>query len=208
MYGTVGQGALVVSYRTPVTTHFNTLTPLSSRRFTRFCPGSQGGVEWNGPAFNPALNLIFVPAIDWCTSVRLAAQLDTLKGQTGQAWTGSHDNSFGQQDPQSRWGGWLTAIDADSGTVRWQHRVPSPLVAAVTTTAGGLVFTAEVTGDALALDARTGRVLWRNRIEPNGGGVVSYSAGGRQRIAIASGMKSPIWPVQPRSSRIVVFGLP
>jgi alcohol dehydrogenase (cytochrome c) len=92
--------------------------------------------------------------------------------------------------------------------VRWQHRIPSPLVAAVTTTAGGLVFTAEVTGDALALDARTGRVLWRNRIEPNGGGVVSYSAGGRQRIAIASGMKSPIWPVQPRSSRIVVFGLP
>ena len=52
------------------------------------------------------------------------------------------------------------------------------------------------------------RVLWSDRIEPNGGGVIAYNAGGKQRIAIASGMKSPIWPVQPKSSRIVVYGLP
>ena len=78
----------------------------------------------------------------------------------------------------------------------------------LTATAGGLVFAANTIGEVFAFDASNGRVLWRDKIEPNGGGVVSYNAGGRQRIAFASGMKSPIWPVVPKSSRIVVYGLP
>ena len=41
-----------------------------------------------------------------------------------------------------------------------------------------------------------------------GGGIVSYSAGGRQRIGVASGMKSGIWPGAATESRIQVFGLP
>ena len=40
-----------------------------------------------------------------------------------------------------------------------------------------------------------------------GGGVVSYSAGGRQRIGVATGMKSPIWPGGSSASQIVVYGL-
>jgi alcohol dehydrogenase (cytochrome c) len=111
-------------------------------------------------------------------------------------------------DPKERWRGWVTAIDADTGRVRWKYESAAPHLAAVTATAGGLVFAANTIGEVFAFDASTGRVLWRNRVEPNGGGVLSYNAGGKQRIAIASGMKSPIWPVQPKSSRIVVFGLP
>jgi hypothetical protein len=37
---------------------------------------------------------------------------------------------------------------------------------------------------------------------------VTYLAGGRQLVAMASGMKSPIWPGGSDASRIVVYGLP
>jgi alcohol dehydrogenase (cytochrome c) len=36
----------------------------------RFCPGAQGGAEWNGPAYNPQNNTIVVGEVDWCTTVR------------------------------------------------------------------------------------------------------------------------------------------
>ena len=59
--------ALAIRYTTAVTTRENVETPLSSERMTRFCPGSQGGVEWNGPAYHRASAMIYVNAIDWCT---------------------------------------------------------------------------------------------------------------------------------------------
>src|SRR4029453_16126332 len=30
------------------------------------CPGLLGGMEWNGPAYSPATNTLFVAAVDWC----------------------------------------------------------------------------------------------------------------------------------------------
>jgi len=52
-------------------------------------------------------------------------------------------------------------------------------------------------------------VLWRLTTEQSmGGGIVSYLAGGRQRIGVAAGMKSPIWPGASAASQIVVYGLP
>ena len=60
--------------------------PLSAAQETRFCPGTQGGVEWNGPAFHPGLNMLFTNGIDWCSTVKLAP-LESLKGQAGKPWT-------------------------------------------------------------------------------------------------------------------------
>ena len=40
-----------------------------------------------------------------------------------------------------------------------------------------------------------------------GGGIVTYRAGGRQLIGVASGMKSPMWPGGVQQSRILVYGL-
>jgi alcohol dehydrogenase (cytochrome c) len=61
----------------------------------------------------------------------------------------------------------------------------------------------------LAFDAGTGRVLWRSDTQNAvGGGVISYAANGKQYVAAAVGMKSPIWPVPNQSARVVVFGLP
>ena len=105
--------------------------------------------------------------------------------------------------------GWLTAFDADTGAVRWKFVAPAPVVAGVTPTAGGLVFSARSQGGLRAFDAETGDVLWQlDTGQSIGGGIVSYVVGGRQRIAVASGMKSPIWPGAAEQSRIQVFGLP
>jgi glucose dehydrogenase len=80
----------------------------------------------------------------------------------------------------------------------------------VTTTAGGLVFGAELTGDFMALSAETGDVLYRfNTGGPIGAGVVSYSVDGRQYVAVASGRPSGYWwGEHPGSATIVVFSLP
>jgi alcohol dehydrogenase (cytochrome c) len=194
-------------YSTPTTTRFNVLEPLSTEKYTRFCPGSQGGAEWNGAAYDPSLNLAIVPAVDWCTSARLARP-EEMKGEPGKPWTGEAEGGFGKFDPKERWKGWITAVDADDGRVAWQVRMPTPILAAVTPTAGGITFTADLNGAVYALHTRTGGRLWKgNAGQPVAAGVISYLADGRQRVAVAAGMKSPIWPVDTTTARVVVFGL-
>jgi outer membrane protein assembly factor BamB len=91
-------------------------------------------------------------------------------------------------DPDKGSQGWLTAVDASSGTVLWRYRSAKPMVGAVTTTAGGLVFTGEQTGDFLALDAATGTVLYRFYTGSGIlGGVVTYTVHGKQFVAATSG---------------------
>jgi PQQ-dependent dehydrogenase (methanol/ethanol family) len=202
--------ALAIRYNTAVTTLENVNVPLSSERMTRFCPGSQGGVEWNGPAYHRASGTIYVNAIDWCTSVKLQ-RLDTLHGAPGQAWTGMDDPqmAFGKMDPTDRWKGWVTAIDAETGAIRWQVQTPKPMVAGITATAGGLVFTGNLDGEVLAFDAIRGNVVWRNRVGGAiGGGVIAYQTAGKERIAVAVGLNSPIWPVKGGPARVVVYSLP
>ena len=70
---------LRVVYEQPTTTRLNVTTPLSRTRDVRFCPGIVGGSEWNGASFDPALNTIFVGAVDWCSSVRIQAADATVR---------------------------------------------------------------------------------------------------------------------------------
>jgi outer membrane protein assembly factor BamB len=82
------------------------------------------------------------------------------------------------------------------------------MLAGVTPTAGGLVLAADLGGQLYAVDADTGKVLWQtNTSQSTGGGIVTYRAGGRQLIGVASGMKSPVWPGGADQSRILIYGL-
>ncbi|MBA3895178.1 MAG: PQQ-binding-like beta-propeller repeat protein [Gemmatimonadales bacterium] len=87
----------------------------------------------------------------------------------------------------------MTALDAETGAIRWRFRSLTPMVAGVTPTAGELVFTGDLYGDVLALDAVTGAVRWRwSTGLPIGGGVVTYRVDGRQYVAVAAGMHAPL----------------
>jgi alcohol dehydrogenase (cytochrome c) len=192
-------------FQSATTTRENVAVPLSRTAPVRFCPGIQGGNEWNGAAFHPVLNTLYTGAVDWCANVQLAAEVTVPSA--GAIWFGSAIGDI--QGPASEAKGWITAFDADTGAVRWKFAVPAPVVAGVTPTAGGVVFTADLTGHLRAFDAENGAVLFELATGQSiGGGIVSYSAAGKQRIGVASGMKSGIWPGAATESRIQVFGLP
>jgi len=193
-----------IVFQTPTTTRANVDVPLSRTEPVRFCPGITGGNEWNGAAFHPGLNLLYTGAVDWCATVQL--QQEPEVPSLGAIWFGSTVGEI--TDPPENAKGWLRAFDAETGAMRWQFAASSPVVAAVTPTAGGLVFSAELSGQLRAFDADTGDVLWElDTNQAIGGGIVSYLAGGRQLIALPTGMKSLIWPSAEEVNRIQVFGL-
>jgi alcohol dehydrogenase (cytochrome c) len=135
---------------------------------------------------------------------------DSLRGRDGLPWTGSADRFKPFGTPDSLRSGWLSAVDARTGRMRWQYRSSTPMVAGVTATAGMLVFTGDVSGQVLAFDAEQGNVLWRDATRlPVGGGVVSYLAGGRQRIAVAAGLHAPVtWKLESAPAALLVYALP
>ena len=85
------------------------------------------------------------------------------------------------------------------------------MVAGVTTTATGLVFTGTPTGDLLAFDGKNGRQLYS--FYTGGavaGGVATYMAAGKQYVVAASGNSSKsVWfELNTGAATIIVFGLP
>jgi alcohol dehydrogenase (cytochrome c) len=197
--------ALPLVYQVPTTTRENVDVPLSRTQKTRFCPGILGGNEWNGASFDPQRNALYVGAVDWCASVQLLPE--AVAPAPGEIWFGSEGRDTQVSPDEAK--GWVTAFDADSGAVRWKFAAPAPVVAGVTPTAGGVVFSADLGGHLRAFDAASGDVRWQfDAGQSIGGGIVSYSAGGRQLVGVASGMKSRIWPGAADQSRILVFGLP
>jgi alcohol dehydrogenase (cytochrome c) len=72
-----------------------------------------------------------------------------------------------------------------------------------------VVFVADMGGNVYALNDTTGAALWQTRSEGAvGGGIVSYATrSAAQRIAVATGMVSPISPVPKVNASVVVYGL-
>jgi alcohol dehydrogenase (cytochrome c) len=167
-------------YQTEVTTRKNVDVPLTTEGVD-VCPGVLGGVQWNGPAYHPDTGLLYVPAVDWCFRFSLMPD-EEVRYVPGEMYLG------GEVAEHEDWQGWLTAVDVKDGSIRWRYRSEMPLVAAVTTTGGGLVFTGEMTGDFLALDAATGDERYRfNTGGGINGGIATYSVGGKQFVATTSG---------------------
>lgn len=196
-------------YKTPVTEIQNEDVPLSPMP-VHFCPGTQGGSEWNGPAYDPQQNLIFTGAVQWCETVALAPSAQTLSTPLFTPWTGNSDpqHAFGTFDPMSSWAGWIYATDADTGVVVWKRKMPFPVLSGVTPTAGGLVLVGDIGGTQYALDAATGSVLWSGNLGGAiGGGVITYDHRGSQRIAVALGMTSSIWPTQQTTAKVSILAL-
>ncbi len=189
-------------FQVPVTTMLNVDTPLTPEG-TRVCPGVNGGVEWNGPAHSPRTGLLYVPSVDWCTTFKLGPK---PTWQPTVPYTGI-SNGWGTFDPKSEWKGWLNAIDAQTGKMKWRWKAPTPLVAGVTATAGDVIFTGDLNGNFLVFDARDGRKLFTfNTGGPIAGGVITWEQDGKQRVAVTPGNSGQGWDL-PGSATIIIFGL-
>lgn len=188
-------------YEVAVTTRLNPDVPLQTTEGVRACPGVLGGVQWNGPAYNPGLNMLFVNAVDWCSTFTKAKEF--------RAGVGGFMGGTTTPDPLEKSRGWLTAVDASTGQVRWKYESQRPMLAAVTTTSAELIFTGELTGDFLVLDARTGAVLYRFNVGgPLNGGIITYAINGRQYVAVNSGSASGFWRAARGSATVLLFALP
>lgn len=173
-------------FTTQVTTRQNTdkewIAIDTTKGGERVCPGSIGGIQWQGLSYNPLTNLLYAPAADWCSITK---------------------------EPVSMSSGWLTALDAATGKVAWRYHAPRPVVSAVTSTSGGLVFAGELTGDFLAFDAKTGKELFRFNVGgPITGGTPTYMVDGKQYVAVMTGAANAFWQVEKGSATVVVFSEP
>ncbi len=165
------------------------------------CPGALGGLQWNGVAYAADVNLLVAPAVDWCSRYVLDHEVEFVPFRT----------YLGGESPMiSKAAGWLTALDASTGAIRWRYHSERPMIAAVTATAGGLVFTGELTGTLLAFASATGAILYRHDVgEQLGAGIITYAAGGRQFVGVTSGTPSAYWLNPPGGKpHIHIFALP
>jgi PQQ-dependent dehydrogenase (methanol/ethanol family) len=97
-------------YEVAVSRRENVEQPLTPEG-VHVCPGPLGGAQWNGPAFNPRTNMLYVASVDWCGLFRKAEELVHLPGRLYMGGTWLPDTP-----DQAR--GWLTAIDASTGVIR------------------------------------------------------------------------------------------
>ena len=166
-----------VIFRTPVTT-FEPVPKTPTAQGVRACPGYAGGVEWNGPTLDRLNGTLITGSVDACFTVKLGAtQYSTTEASFG-----------GTVAPDGPTTGWVTALDSETGQVRWRYHAEKPVIAGVTPTAGGVTFTGDLAGNLLVFDSKSGGLLAK---QPTGGalagGVVTYEVGGKQYVAFASG---------------------
>ena len=188
-------------YMSSVTLQLNTDEPVTLGG-TYTCPGVLGGVLWNGPALEPNEGLLITPAANLCSTFYRSQEVRYIEGR-------DYYDGSAVSDP-STLSGWLTAVDMRTGEIRWKYETALPMLAAVTTTAGGLVLSGQMDGDFIVLDSADGSLLYRfNTGGAIGGGVVSYGVDGRQYFAVASGSPSEHQVNGDMGApTLVVFGLP
>jgi len=179
LYG-IDRSTHQVLFKTPVTTIENSgarPTPAG----VRVCPGPLGGVEWNGPAVDPRSRTIYVGSVDFCFTV----QSGTPKYKKGQAYFGTTQQPIAGAEAAH---GWIHAVSGENGAVLWKYHAGAPVVAGVTPTGGGVVFSGDLGGNLLALDAKSGAELYKlNTGGAVAGGVITYDIGGKQYVATTSG---------------------
>jgi alcohol dehydrogenase (cytochrome c) len=198
-----------VWYTVAFTTRLNAEGPIGTS-FEHICPGTVGGHEWSGSAYNPTLKALFVPATDWCWDVRMDEKAPEVAADNtkGPFFFGGE----GKFRPWTEAAGWLTSFDGATGKERWKYHASKPMIGGVMATAGNLVFTGELNGTFEAFDATNGKIVYRHDVGgPVGGGVISYEVASKQYVAVVSGFVGLYNAIVPElggaNPTITVFGL-
>ena len=172
---------------------------LPTKDGARMLPGANGGVEWSPMAVNPKLRLAYAANLHQ----PMTYHVEDAKYPGGKLWLGG---AFKVIAAEKQWGR-LAAVNLDTGKLAWKFDTDQPLIGGVLATAGGLVFNGEGNGLFRAFDASNGKMLWEYQC---GAGVnapaVSYTAGGKQYVAVAAGGNTQL--DFKRGNSVIVFALP
>jgi glucose dehydrogenase len=171
---------------------------LPSAKGTPMLPGANGGVEWSPMAINPDLGLTYAINLHQ----PMTYHVESSPYPAGKLWLGG---AFKVIPSEEQWGN-VTAVDYNTGKIRWQVKTPQPMIGGILATAGGLVFTGEANGQYKAYDAGTGANLWTFQA---GAGVnappSSYTVDGKQYIVVGAGGNTQI--DYKRGNNIIAFTL-
>jgi quinoprotein glucose dehydrogenase len=201
-------------------------TPPSTGGTLHF-PGFSGGGNWGGAAFDPNSNLLVIKSMTVGTQHWLVPNPDGAitpmpAADSAEVPGSSYRDGEGDPMPGTRYStrtenfqapsgvpctpppwGTLTAIDMDSGKIRWQRPFGktrrygmtfpaswgSVIIGGPITTAGGIVIMAASMDKKLRiLDINTGEELWQDELPYAGMAVpMTYMADGKQFIVMAAG---------------------
>jgi alcohol dehydrogenase (cytochrome c) len=177
------------------------------------CPHAGGAKSWLPGSLNPRTGVMFVPVVESCMD---------LVGNGPEPWRGLRSAQFSvrpRPDSDGRYGR-VEAVDLRTQKRLWATRQRAPQTSGVLATAGGLVFAGAVDRWFSAMDDANGKVLWQVRLsDVPSSSPISYTAGGKQYIAMMVGYGGPQSATFPkltpeialpvaRSSSIWVFSLP
>jgi alcohol dehydrogenase (cytochrome c) len=182
------------------------------------CPAIAGGISWNAGAYSPKTGLYYKISQEWCMEMEVVKTTPIVEPMA-QLNIGANFNFVPPPDGPAV--GRLDARDPVTGAKKWEVTFPEPPLASVLATGGNLVFVPDARGALHAYNAENGQELWSqyNGVGHNGG-IITYSAGGKQYIAVPAGWGSmvadayadlygePYKSMPKDAGALVVFSLP
>ena len=159
-------------------------------------PGPLGGHNWHPMAFNPELNLAYIPAQE----IPQAYQRDSYFFTDPVKWNTGADFAAGvpvepppgtMQALRAGMKGRLIAWDPVAQEPRWSVEHNNAWNGGILATAGGLVFQGQLEGVFAAYDAASGALLWESDAKSGvASGPSTYEIDGVQYVTVTTGWGS------------------
>ncbi len=150
------------------------------------CPNLLGGKNWQPMSFNPQTGLVYIPANNFCMDMTPTE----VTYKKGAMFLGK---DFPAKPGPGGHLGELIAWDPVKQEKVWGVKERTPFNGGTLATAGGLVFAGNNAGFFRAFDDRTGQELWTMNLGTGiGAGPMTFTAGGKQYVAIVVGRTASI----------------
>ena len=151
---------------------------------TGICPAALGTKDQQPAAFSPKTGLFYVPTNHVCMDY----EPFRVSYTAGQPYVGATLSMYPAPGSHGGMGNFI-AWDATKGEIVWSLPEQFSVWSGALATAGDVVFYGTLEGYMKAVDAETGDELYRFKT-PSGiiGNVMTYSHGGKQYVAVYSGI--------------------
>jgi len=152
------------------------------------CPSTWGAKGAQPASYAPDVGMFYVPTAHMCMDY----EPFRVPYVAGERYVGSTQEFYPPRPdgklPRAR-GGAIVAWDERQRAVKWRLEEHDAVWSGVLTTGGGLAFYGTVGGYLKAVDIKTGEELYRYKTGSGiVGDIVSYEFGGKQFIAVFSGL--------------------